>query len=181
VDAVELLAHDHRMVEQLFRDYDSAASSTQKKGVVDILVRELSKHAALEELLVLPLAQKALPDGRRRAQQQLEEHLAVKNLLVRLDGASPDDAGTDELIRQLQQEIGRHVESQEGDLLPALRAEVDQQALDELGREVDEGKRTAPTRPHPHAPDQPPVLTWAAPVAAIYDRMRDRLQGWPRT
>ncbi|GAA3494951.1 hypothetical protein GCM10019016_020510 [Streptomyces prasinosporus] len=42
-------------------------------------------------------------------------------------------------------------------------------------------KRTAPTRPHPKAPDKPPALALAAPMAAAYDRMRDRLQGRPRT
>jgi transcriptional antiterminator Rof (Rho-off) len=50
-DAIELLCHDHRMVEQLFRDYQAAASETQRRGVVEIMVRELSKHAALEELM----------------------------------------------------------------------------------------------------------------------------------
>lgn len=38
-----------------------------------------------------------------------------------------------------------------------------------------------PTRPHPHAPDEPPALATAPPVAAIYDRLRDRLQGRPKT
>lgn len=36
MDAIELLKHDHRMVEQLFRDYDAAASDQQKRGVVEI-------------------------------------------------------------------------------------------------------------------------------------------------
>jgi hypothetical protein len=31
------------------------------------------------------------------------------------------------------------------------------------------------------APDRPPALTLAAPVAAIYDRLRDRIQRRPRT
>jgi transcriptional antiterminator Rof (Rho-off) len=40
-DAIELLCHDHRMVEQLFRDYQAAASETQRREVVEIMVREL--------------------------------------------------------------------------------------------------------------------------------------------
>ena len=43
------------------------------------------------------------------------------------------------------------------------------------------GKQRAPTRPHPKAPDRPPALSLAAPVAAIYHRLRDRQQGRPRT
>lgn len=91
MDAIELLKHDHRMVEQLFRNYQAAGGppggQEQKRGVVDLVIRELSKHAALEELMVK--------------------------------------------VRD--------------------------------------------------APDEPPSLAVAAPVAAIYDRLRDRLQGRPQT
>jgi len=62
-----------------------------------------------------------------------------------------------------------------------VRDAADDQALLELGEAIDEAKQTAPTRAHPHAPDQPPALTLAAPVAAVYDRLRDRLQGRPQT
>ena len=51
----------------------------------------------------------------------------------------------------------------------------------ELGEALDQAKQAAPTRPHPQAPDQLPGLALAGPVAAIYDRLRDRLQGRPLT
>ena len=67
MDAVELLSHDHRMVEQLFRDYTAAASDTQRRGVVEIMIRELSKHAALEELLVYRSPRRCCPTASRRS------------------------------------------------------------------------------------------------------------------
>jgi hypothetical protein len=69
MDAIELLCHDHRMVEQLFRDYRAAATDGQRRGVVEIIVRELSKHAALEELMFYPLegGPAGWPQGDRRA------------------------------------------------------------------------------------------------------------------
>ncbi|WP_369208290.1 hemerythrin domain-containing protein [Streptomyces sp. PU-14G] len=200
MDAIELLKHDHRMVEQLFRDYHAAASARQRRAVVETLVRELSKHAALEELMVYPLAKKVLADGQQEIEEHLAEHMGVKKTLLALDKLpSAGDAGTypdgfeggegDEqvmerttaLMTELQEEIEEHVAEEEGRMLPKLRAAVDQQALDELGRELAKAKQTAPTRPHPGAPDQPPGLAMAAPVAAVYDRLRDRLQGRPRT
>jgi hemerythrin superfamily protein len=181
VDAIELLKHDHRMVEQLFRDYRSAASDGQRHGVVQILVRELSKHAALEELMVYPLAKKVLPDAGSQIDEHLAEHMGVKKTLLALDGLSPGDERTDALMAQLEREIAQHVREEEGELMPKLRGAVDVQALAELGEELDRAKQTAPTRPHPHAPDEPPMLGLAAPVAALYDRLRDRLQHRPRT
>ncbi|MBV9142719.1 MAG: hemerythrin domain-containing protein [Pseudonocardiales bacterium] len=181
MDAIELLCHDHRMVEQLFRDYAAAGSDSQRRGVVEIIVRELSKHAALEELMFYPLAKKVLPDGQQEIDEHLAEHLSVKKTLLALDGLPAGDDQTDALMAELQQEIEHHVQEEESDLMPRLRAAVDQQTLDELGQALDEAKQTAPTRPHPQAPDEPPSLALAAPVAAIYDRLRDRLQKRPLT
>ena len=181
MDAIELLCHDHRMVEQLFRDYQAARSDIQRRGVVEIVVRELSKHAALEELMFYPLAMKVLPDGQREIDEHLAEHLSVKKTLLALDELSAGDDQTDGLMGELQREIEHHVADEEGDLMPKVRKAVDKQALDELGQALDTAKQTAPTRPHPHAPDQLPGLALAGPVAAIYDRLRDRLQGRPLT
>ena len=181
MDAIELLQHDHRMVEQLFRDYRSAASANQRKGVVDILVRELSKHAAVEEELFYPLADRIVPAGSAEVEQHLREHLEVKRLLAELDGMSPEDDRMDELVQRLQGDVAQHVQEEEGELMPKVRDHLDEQALAELGEEIETAKRRAPTRPHPAAPDRPPALTLAAPVAAIYDRLRDRIQRRPRT
>lgn len=181
MDAVELLAHDHRMVEQLFRDYDAAASAEQRRGVAEVLIREVSKHAALEELMVYPLAKKVLPDGPDEIDRHLAEHMTVKKLLLELDRLSKGDPQIETTMSELHGNIVDHVQEEEGVLFPQLREHVDEQALRELGQALDQGKHTAPTRPHPAAPTEPPALTLAAPVAAIYDRMRDRLQGRPRT
>lgn len=181
MDAIELLCHDHRMVEQLFRDYQAAASDKQRRGVVEIMVRELSKHAALEELMVYPLAKKVLPDGQQEIDEHLAEHMSVKKTLAALDKLPEGDDRTDRLMADLQREVEHHVQEEEGEMMPKLRAAVDEQALTELGEALDKAKQTAPTRPHPHAPDEPPALAMAAPVATIYDRLRDRLQGRPPT
>ncbi|WNM32925.1 hemerythrin domain-containing protein [Streptomyces sp. Li-HN-5-11] len=181
MDAIELLKHDHRMVEQLFRDYHAAASDTQRRGVVELVIRELSKHAALEEMMVYPTAKKVLPDGAQRIDEHLSEHMAVKKLLLALDKLSAGDDREGELMSQLRREVDEHVREEEGGLFTQLRAHVSQQDLDELGRLLGQAKHTAPTRPHPGAPDQPPALTAIGPVAAAYDRLRDRLQGRPST
>jgi hemerythrin superfamily protein len=181
MDALEVLAHDHRMVEQLFRDYEAAASARQRRGVAELLVRELSKHAALEEMLVYPLARKALPDGDREVDEHLNEHMAVKKTLLALDRLDEGDARADELVDELRREVEQHIREEEGVMMPRLREAVSQQDLDELGRMIDRAKQGAPTRPHPNAPEKPPALTLAAPLAAAYDRLRDRLQRRPTT
>ncbi|MGW2639044.1 hemerythrin domain-containing protein [Streptomyces sp. NPDC001348] len=181
MDALELLAHDHRRVEQLFRDYHCAASDRQRRGVVELLVRELSRHAALEEMYVYPLAKKVLADGGREIDEHLGEHMAVKERLLALDRLGEGDEQTDELVAGLRHEVEEHVREEEDVLMPGLRAAVSQRELDDLGELLAKAGQSVPTRPHPYAPDQPPALTFAGPVAAAYDRLRDRLQRRPRT
>jgi hypothetical protein len=84
-------------------------------------------------------------------------------------------------MEQLEAQVRAHVEADEQALMPRLRAAADGEALAALAIDIDRGKRTAPTRPHPAAPDKPPALAMAAPVVALYDRLRDRLQGRPQT
>jgi len=181
MDAIDLLKHDHRMVEQLFRNYRSAASATQRRGVVEILIRELSKHAALEELTVYPFARRYLPANAVDVDEHLTEHMAVKKLLAALDSLAADDSQERDLVGELQREVEHHVRDEEEHFMPALRRAVDAKALQQLGEQLDRAKKFAPTRPHPHAPDKPPAETVAGAVAAVYDRLRDRLQGRPLT
>jgi hypothetical protein len=181
MDVIEMLEHDHRMVEQLFRDYQAARTDEQRRGVVEILVRELSKHAALEELTVYPVIRRLRPDSAAEVDDHLDEHLDVKNTLVELDRLSAGDDREGELVARLRRETEHHIRDEESRLLPVLRATADHRELDELGRRLRQAKSMAPTRPHPHAPNRPPALALAAPFAAFYDRIRDRLGGRPRT
>ncbi|MET8638591.1 hemerythrin domain-containing protein [Streptomyces sp. NPDC004096] len=181
MDAIELLKHDHRVVEQLFRDYHAAASGPQRRAVVEILVRELSRHTTVEELMVYPLAREVLPDAEQVIDDHLAEHITAEKTLLALDRLGEDDTRESELVARLRQEIEEHLREEEGELMPRLRDAVSQRELDELGRLLARAKQTAPTRPHPNAPVEPPALAFAGPVAAAYDRLRDRLQGRPST
>jgi hypothetical protein len=48
---------------------------------------------------------------------------------------------------------------------------------EELGRKIADGKRTAPTRPHPHTLPSPGVLKAAGPAVATADKARDAITG----
>ncbi|MFG2352115.1 hemerythrin domain-containing protein [Streptomyces sp. NPDC048521] len=181
MDAPELPAHDHRVVEQLFRDYDAAASDRQRRGVVELLVREPARHAAPEEMLVHPTARKVLPDGAREVDEHRDEHPAVQKTLLALDRLEEGDRRTDELVAELRREVAEHIRVEEGVFMPRSRGAASPQDLDGLGELIGRAKKGAPTRPHPNAPDTPPALTLAAPSAAAYDRLRDRLQRRPQT
>jgi hemerythrin-like domain-containing protein len=179
MDAIELLKHDHRIVEQLFLDYELARSDEQRRGAVEILIRALSRHAALEELTVYPFARKLLPDKGIDVDEHLAQHMAVKKTLSALDRLPAGAEDERRLVAELRDEIAEHVTEEEGRFFPALAGGVDAGALDELGRLLAKARKVAPTRPHPNIPDHPPGEAVLGPVVAFYDRFRDRLQRRP--
>lgn len=87
-----------------------------------------------------------------------------------------DDPGLSENFEKLKGEVRHHVEEEENELFPQLRSTLGEHRLMEVGQQLAEAKRRAPTRPHPHAPDTPPASVAAGPVAAVVDKARDAVR-----
>lgn len=178
MSAIDVLKQDHRTVEQLFGQYHEATASPERKQeIVNEIIRELSIHAAIEEEILYPTVREALPDGDQLAEESLQEHHEAKQVLAELDGMSPGEPEFEERVGRLMEDIRHHVEEEEGAMFPKLQQALDEETLADVGRELEEAKKRAPTRPHPTAPDEPPGIKAAGPAAALLDRIRDKLQG----
>ena len=91
-DALELLASDHREVEQLFSMMEAArktGAKDEQRHIAERVVHELSVHAVAEEEILYPLMRKVLDDGDARVEDALSEHQEAKELLASIDGADP--------------------------------------------------------------------------------------------
>jgi len=176
-DAIELLTSDHREVEQFFRQYEAA---THDDGVAhhaaEQIIKELSVHAAIEEMILYPTMRQVAPDQKGLVDHSLEEHQEVKELLGRVDGKPANDAEVRKLFGELKSSVEEHVSEEEGKLFPALRQHVKEDQLMELGEKMAKAKAMAPTHPHPNAPNTPPGNIVAGPLAAIADKVRDFLR-----
>ena len=64
---------------------------------------------------------------------------------------------------------------EEDELLPRLRAALDDQQLRRLGRTWEIVRRTSPTRSHPVVSRRPPGQTLSALPLSVLDRSRDNL------
>src|ERR1700754_4915829 len=53
-DAIELLKADHRKVENLFTQYESASNEEQKRKIAKQICTELTVHTLLEEEIFYP-------------------------------------------------------------------------------------------------------------------------------
>jgi len=175
-DVVDLLIEDHREIEQLFAELETGMGDPERRrAVADVMIAELIRHAVAEEMYVYPAARKALPDGDREAGHDIAEHAEAERMLAELDGMDPTDARFDQLVSQIANAIRHHVAEEEADLFPRLRAACPTDEMIKLGEKVEQAKRFVPTRPHPSAPDRPPMDNLLG--AGLMDRMRDAMTG----
>jgi hemerythrin-like domain-containing protein len=179
MDAITLLKKDHKTVEALFKRFEKAGPKAyaEKRNIVDRLVEELSRHAAIEEQVFYPVTRRTVPAVEDTALESLEEHHVVKLLLAEIEDMDPEDERYDPKVSVLIEMVRYHVDEEEGEYFPAVREALNRTALADLGESLEEAKRMAPTHPHPRLPDRPPVNVVAGPAAAIVDRVGDTVSG----
>jgi hemerythrin superfamily protein len=177
-DIVTVLTDDHRAVERVFGELESHEGSPQhRRELADHVIAELVRHSVAEEQYLYPTARRVLPDGDAVADHEVSEHAEAEQTMKDLDGVEPTDPRFDELLGKLMSEIRHHVEDEEADLFPRLQQACDEAELVELGDKIVQAKQAAPTRPHPAAPDKPPMNKILGPGAGLVDKMRDTLTG----
>jgi len=175
---ISVLVTDHREVEEMFTELETEGLSAQRRSELrDKVITELVRHSVAEEMYLYPTTRKVLPGGDQLADREIEEHAAAERLMKDLEKVDPQDARFDDLLTQLITDVRGHVGEEETDLFPRLEAACSDQELAELGAKVQQAKKLAPTRPHPSAPDTPPMNKVMGPPMGLVDRVRDALSG----
>ena len=85
--------------------------------------------------------------------EALEEHHVVKWLLSELEALDPAAERFDAKATVLIENVRHHVKEEETELFPKVRQRIERRRLVELGAELRDAKRRAPTHPHPRSPD----------------------------
>lgn len=180
-DLVTVVTRDHRAVELIFAELQLGEGTPERRrDLADHLTTELVRHAVAEEMYMYPAARRVLPDGDKIADKEIAEHAEVERLLKELEGVEATDPRFGDLVERVIADVRHHVGEEEEHLLPRLQDACSVEELQELGRMVVRAKDSAPTRPHPSAPDSPPANLILAPGVGMIDRLRDKLSGRDR-
>lgn len=177
-NVIDELVTDHREVEEFFGRIEALPPGDKDRKVfADQATIELVRHSVAEEAYLYPAVREHLANGDALADKELDDHSKAEQIMKDLEGCDADDPEFDRLIGMLMTEIRSHVADEEENLFPRLRAACPADALDTLGDKVRQAKKTAPTRPHPSAPDKPPANKLLAPGVGLVDRLRDAMTG----
>ena len=133
-DAIALLKEDHRKVEELFNDFESAKGDGRKERLAQEICLELSVHATIEEEIFYPACEGKVDE--ELLKESYVEHDAAKVIIAEIEaGSGEGDEFFDAKVKVLQEEIEHHVEEEEkrmeGLFAQARKAGLDMDALGE--------------------------------------------------
>ncbi len=128
-EATALLKADHKLVSQLFAEYEKTRSTAKKKTLVDRICLELGVHAKVEEEIFYPAVKAALKD-KEMVPEAIVEHASLKELMAQVEGKEPDGEMFDAKIKVLSEYVKHHVKEEETEMFPkARKTKLDMKAL----------------------------------------------------
>ena len=139
-NAIELLKHDHREVESMFKQFDAEDESRSKAEIAQHICLSLIVHSEIEEELFYPAAQRALDDEDRDLVSEAKvEHMSLKRLIDDISGSGPADEMFEARMTVLKEYVKHHVHEEEHELMPQVKkSDVD---LEALGSRLQERKQ----------------------------------------
>jgi len=136
-NAITLLRTDHKVVNDLFDEFEKSRSAVRKKQLVAMICKELTIHAQIEEEIFYPAAKKALKD-KELIPEATVEHATLKDLIAQVKGVEPDGEMFDAKIKVMSEYVKHHVKEEQNELFPKVKeSKLD---LLELGAQLMERK-----------------------------------------
>ena len=130
MDAFQLLKEDHRKVEQLFRELESATGKA-KLDVFKQIKTELELHTHIEEKIFYPALEEP-EETHDLALEAYEEHAVVKTLLKELGRARTANDEWEAQAKVLQENVEHHVEEEENELFKKADSALSEEELEDL-------------------------------------------------
>lgn len=120
-DAIKMLRADHKLVNDLFEEYEKARSVKKKKELVEQICSELTIHALLEEEIFYPAVKRALKD-KELVPEATVEHGTLKQLIAEVEGKEPDGEMFDARIKVMGEYVKHHVKEEQNEMFPKAKS-----------------------------------------------------------
>ena len=148
-DAIVLLKDDHKEIRKVFTDFGKAGDNAvvTKGKLVDKMIELLTVHTYIENEVMYPRVRELLPDLEEDVLESYEEHHVADVLVLELAAMHADHERFTAKTTVLIENVTHHMDEEEQDWFPKVRAGLGRKQLQELGAEMIEAKKKAPRRP----------------------------------
>lgn len=148
-DAIVLLKADHKEIRRLFREFQAAGDKAIKKKakIVGQITELLTVHTYIENEVMYPQVRTLLPDLDEDVLESYEEHHVADVLCMELAAMPADAEHFDAKTTVLIENVTHHIEEEEQDWFPKVRAGLGRKQLQELGASLEQARKKAPRTP----------------------------------
>jgi hemerythrin superfamily protein len=136
--ANELLEQQHRLVEELFDQFEQA-DEEEKAEVFQQIAANLVAHDAIEREIFYPACEASIEgeEGEDVLGEALVEHGVVEFCLFRADKNRANASELEKYVTVLKEVVMHHVKEEEDELLPKAKKALGSEKLEELGAEME--------------------------------------------
>jgi len=148
-DAIVLLKEDHTDMRGLFREFQAtgANAATRQGQIVEKILEALIVHTYIENECFYPRVRDLLPDLGEDVLESYEEHHVADVLCMELAGMPAGAERFDAKVSVLIENVTHHIEEEEQDWFPKVRAGLGRRQLQELGAKLERARKKAPRSP----------------------------------
>jgi len=137
MNAIQLLKQQHREVEQLFMKLEKNAGTAARAEIFGELASKLVGHDGIEREIFYPACEEEMGLNDQLG-EALVEHGVIEFSLYECDQALKQDDFKFKLT-VLKELVLHHVKEEEEEFFPQVEKAFDDQDLDALGEELEEG------------------------------------------
>lgn len=137
-NATALLRADHKLVSDVFADFEKARTISRKKKLAEKICMELTVHAQVEEEIFYPAFKVAVKD-KELVPEAVVEHASLKVLIAQIEDEEPDDEMFDAKMKVLSEYVKHHVKEEQSQMF--TQAKTSHMDLVQLGAQIASRKR----------------------------------------
>jgi hemerythrin-like domain-containing protein len=148
-DAIVLLKNEHKEIRKAFRAFEKAGENAYatKGKLVDKIIELLTVHTYIENEVMYPRVRELLPEVEDDVLESYEEHHVADVLVMELSMMKPDHERFTAKTTVLIENVDHHIDEEEKDWFPKVREGLGRKVLQDLGADMLEARKKAPTRP----------------------------------
>ncbi|QWZ08944.1 hemerythrin domain-containing protein [Nocardioides panacis] len=148
-DAIVLLKADHKEIRKVFSDFEKAGENANaaKGKLVNKMIELLTVHTYIENEVMYPRVRALLPELEDDVLESYEEHHVADLLVVELAALKPTAERFTAKTTVLIENVRHHMDEEEQDWFPQVRAGLGRATLQQIGAEMVEARKKAPRKP----------------------------------
>lgn len=132
----DIIRMDHAKVNTLFAEIQSSDDPQKTQEYFGQIYKDLTAHSEAEEQVVYPAVRSYYED----TQELYDEQAEIKQTLERIKSIAPSSSQFKDEIKQLMQEVQKHVSEEENDMFPKLRDNFSDEQEQQMATEFKSAK-----------------------------------------